>query len=117
MNGKLGFYLMEPHSGVGLVERWQFDCYRIGLLTHLALFLEFGTVEKYAEAADDMAETIQECTTVHAVNRQSKKENQAPLESGDNPDLCYHILKGHLAVYNSVWGKSAGMYVWRGASG
>ena len=54
---------------------------------------KFGTVEEYAEAADDVAETIQECTSVHAVNRQSKKE-----KGSDSSGVCfYHTRFGSKA--------------------
>jgi hypothetical protein len=52
---------------------------------------KFGTVEEYAEAADDVAETIQECTNVHAVSRQPKKEK-------DSSGVCfYHARFGSKA--------------------
>ena len=38
-DSKLGFYLTEPHSRVGLVEGRQFECYGVGLC-HLDLFLD-----------------------------------------------------------------------------
>ena len=54
---------------------------------------KFDTIEAYAEAADDVAETIRECTSVYMVSRPSKKD-----KGSDTPGLCfYHTRFGSKA--------------------
>ena len=54
---------------------------------------KFDTIKAYAEAADDVAETIQVCTSVHSVSRQSKKD-----KGSDTSGLCfYHTRFGSKA--------------------
>ena len=46
---------------------------------------KFANIEAYAEAADDVAETIRECTSVYTVSRPPKKE-----KGTDSSGLCFY---------------------------